>query len=123
MRGKQDQEVASGTCTVPLMADGLLAMTSAGARGPTLEEMEQVLHLPPNNPHELFDELLKHLNSDGRDRLRPYELSIANPIWAMKDSTCASFVLRSRFCPTTFSASSMPSVVTSERRSVLPGYL
>jgi serpin B len=69
----------------PFSIETALAMTAVGARERTLEEMERVLHLPPNNPHELFGDLLRHLNSDGRDRLRPYELRAANAIWAMKD--------------------------------------
>ena len=68
----------------PFSIETALAMTAAGARGRTLEEMGRVLHLPPNNPHELFGELLNHLNSAGRDRLRPYELSTANAIWAQQ---------------------------------------
>jgi serpin B len=68
----------------PFSIETALAMTAAGACGRTFEEMEQVLHLPPNNPHDLFGDLLNHLNSDSRNRLRPYELSTANAIWAMK---------------------------------------
>lgn len=68
----------------PFSIETALAMTAAGARGRTLEEMEQVLHLPPNNPHDLFGDLLRHLNSTGRDILRPYELTVANAIWAQR---------------------------------------
>jgi serpin B len=82
----------------PFSIETALAMTAAGARGRTLEEMQQVLHLPPNNPHDLFGDLLGHLNGpvyikpDPAQKSRPiapvprpYELTIANAIWAMKD--------------------------------------
>ena len=81
----------------PMSIEAALAMTSAGARGRTLEEMEQVLHLPPNNPHDLFGDLLRQLNGpvfikpDPAQKSRPispvrrpYELTIANAIWAQQ---------------------------------------
>jgi serpin B len=74
-------------------------MTSAGARGKTLEEMEKVLHLP-KEPHEAFGTLIGRLNGDpfalpardhglpnpGPRKLsdRPDQISIANAIWAQK---------------------------------------
>ncbi len=54
-------------------------MTSAGARGKTLEEMEKVLHLP-KDPHPAFGMLANHLTA--ADKKRPYQLSVANAIWA-----------------------------------------
>jgi serpin B len=84
----------------PFSIETALAMTAAGARGRTLEEMEQVLHLPPNNRHDLFGELIKHLNDAAPFKLPPHEpgdpkplvlpvprsheLTVANAIWAMK---------------------------------------
>jgi serpin B len=67
----------------PFSIETALAMTAAGARGETFAEMKKTLHLP-DDAHTAFDQLLTHLNSAGRDRLRPYELSTANAIWAMK---------------------------------------
>jgi serpin B len=91
------QDEPGGLFFSPLSVEAALAMTSAGARGQTLAEMEKVLHLPPKNPHELFGGLLRHLN--GPDYIkpdpaqqsrpispvpRPYELTVANAIWAQK---------------------------------------
>src|SRR5262245_9485224 len=61
----------------PFSIEAALAMTAAGARGETLAEMKKTLHLPAD-PHAAFGDLIRHLNSDGRDRLRPYELTVAN---------------------------------------------
>lgn len=68
----------------PLSISAALAMTSAGARGETLTEMEKVLHLP-KNPHPTYGELLNRLNRTGffaTRQPRKFELSIANAIWA-----------------------------------------
>jgi serpin B len=68
----------------PFSIETALAMTSAGARGKTLEEMEKVLHLP-KEPHSAFGELLTRLNGNPQDdKARPYELAVANAIWAHK---------------------------------------
>jgi serpin B len=67
----------------PFSVETALAMTSAGARGPTLEEMQKTLHLPAD-PHPAFAELLKHLNATGTDKKRGCELTTANAIWAMQ---------------------------------------
>jgi serpin B len=70
--------------TSPLSIAAALTMTSAGARGRTLQEMEKVLHLP-TNPHAAFGQLLAHLNDTSRPASkRGYQLSVANAIWAMK---------------------------------------
>jgi serpin B len=45
----------------PFSLETALAMTSAGARGKTLEEMEKVLHLPAD-PHAGFGALIDRLN-------------------------------------------------------------
>ncbi|MCI0702543.1 MAG: serpin family protein [Planctomycetia bacterium] len=71
----------------PFSIEAALAMTAAGARGETLSEMEKTLHLP-TNPHAGFGELIDRLNGSGlhaKRCRRPYELSVANAIWAQKD--------------------------------------
>ena len=67
----------------PFSIETALAMTSAGARGETLKEMQKTLHLPAD-PHANFGALLSHLNGAGPDKKRGYELTTANAIWAMK---------------------------------------
>lgn len=87
----------------PFSIETALAMTSAGAKGGTLNEMQKTLHLPPE-PHAAFGELIRHLNTpkmtrggteafpkalDGGPPIGPttpaYQLSVANAIWAQKD--------------------------------------
>src|SRR5207245_232930 len=67
----------------PFSISTALAMTSAGAKGNTLAEMNKVLHLPAD-PHPAFGELLGRLNAAGLDKKRPYELTTANAIWAQQ---------------------------------------
>ena len=67
----------------PFSIEAALGMTAAGARGETLDEMRKVLHLPAD-PHAAFGGLIARLNSAGLDKLRPYQLSVANAIWAQK---------------------------------------
>jgi serpin B len=67
----------------PFSISAALAMTSAGARGETLAEMEKVLHLP-KNPHAGFGDLLSFLNGADTVRGRGYQLAVANAIWAQK---------------------------------------
>jgi serpin B len=56
-----------------------LAMTAEGAEGPTLKEMQQVLHLPQDRAaaRASYSELLDAINQQGK----PYELATANAIW------------------------------------------
>src|SRR5262245_29718820 len=70
----------------PFSIETALAMTAAGARGKTLEEMQKALHLP-QNPHEEFGKLIGHLTGSGSPKptKQPYELSVANAIWAQQD--------------------------------------
>jgi serpin B len=67
----------------PFSIESALAMTSAGARGKTLEEMEKVLHLP-KDPHAAFGALINRLNGGAEEKERSYQLSVANAIWAQK---------------------------------------
>lgn len=61
-----------------------LAMTSAGARGATAEEMAKVLHfgLPPDRLHPAFAAL--NAAEGGNAAGRGYELSVANRLWGQK---------------------------------------
>ncbi len=68
----------------PFSIETALAMTSAGARGDTLTEMEKSLRLP-KDPHPAFGELLSRLNEPDQNKKREYELSVANAIWAQDD--------------------------------------
>ncbi len=66
----------------PFSISAALAMTSAGARGKTLEEMQTVLHLP-DEPHNTFSELFGFVNGTGAVK-RKHQLVVANAIWGMK---------------------------------------
>ncbi len=61
-----------------------LAMTSAGARGQTADEMARVLHCPPrpDRTHPAFAALIRQINGDGRPR--PYQLDTANALWSQQ---------------------------------------
>jgi serpin B len=70
----------------PFSISAALAMTSVGARGQTLAEMQKTLHLP-GDPHEGFGDLIHRLNGSGphaKRCRRPYELAVANAIWAQE---------------------------------------
>lgn len=67
----------------PFSISAALAMTSAGAKNRTLAEMNKVLHLP-EDPHPAFAELSNRIRSTGRDINRPFDLSMANAIWAQR---------------------------------------
>jgi serpin B len=57
-----------------------LAMTYAGARGQTAEQMAAVLHLPQmqaDQLHQRFATLIKQMNAGHDD----YQLSVANALW------------------------------------------
>jgi serpin B len=56
-------------------------MTSAGARGDTLKEMEKALSLPPQKTlHPAMGELLRTLSAEATKK-RPYELTTANTLF------------------------------------------
>lgn len=67
-----------------------LAMTQAGARGDTLQQMNQVLHfsLPPEKLHPGFNALQLALNNreknDQDANKRDFELRVTNAIWGEK---------------------------------------
>jgi serpin B len=71
----------------PYSISTALAMTYAGAKGKTAEQMASTLHfsLPPDKLHTGFAEIIKHLNAGGDKR--PYELTVANSLWGQKGFT------------------------------------
>jgi serpin B len=68
----------------PYSISSALAMTYAGARGETAEQMASTLHfsLPQDKLHSGFSALVQHLNAQDKKRL--YELTVANALWAQK---------------------------------------
>jgi serpin B len=62
----------------PLSIETALAMTSGGARGETLAEMNKVLHLSGTGAHHLVGGLMRSLQSTPDAK---YELAIANALW------------------------------------------
>src|SRR5258706_8924774 len=67
----------------PYSIETALAMTYAGARGPTAQQMAQVLHfdLSPEKLHEAF----AALNESGKiGDERAFELVVANRLWAQQ---------------------------------------
>jgi serpin B len=66
----------------PFSISTALAMTSAGARGKTLDEMKAVLHLP-DNPHATFGNLLGFVRKGGSGEGK-HALSTANAVWGMQ---------------------------------------
>lgn len=81
LAGEQGSEKGS-LFVSPFSVETALGMTSAGARGVTLDEMRKALHLPAD-PHPAFGALLGRLSPRGAVQ-RPYELSTANAIWAQQ---------------------------------------
>ena len=68
----------------PFSISTALAMTYAGARGQTEREMAAVLHFPERQSvlHAVLQTLLAAL--DGGNAERPYQLDLANRLWARK---------------------------------------
>src|SRR5262249_12322774 len=65
----------------PYSVSTALAMTRAGARGRTAEQMDKVLHfaLPPQRLHPAFAGLIRQVNAEKR-----CELSTANALWGKR---------------------------------------
>lgn len=67
----------------PFSLSTALAMTAAGARGQTADEMARVLHFPNSpGPHTDFRALLSDLKERGKKG--SYELSTANALWGQQ---------------------------------------
>jgi serpin B len=68
----------------PYSISSALAMTYAGARGKTAEEMARTLHLdlPPGQLHPAFAALNNQFRGNGGKRA--FELSLANALWGQK---------------------------------------
>ncbi len=70
----------------PFSVSTALAMTAAGARGKTAEQMQNVLHLPENADaaHAAFARLIQQRNGPNQ-KARGYALAVANALWGQKD--------------------------------------
>jgi serpin B len=79
------QEEGNLICS-PFSVSTALAMTAAGARGKTAEQMQNVLHLPENRDaaHAAFARLIQQLNGPNK-KDRGYALAVANALWGQKD--------------------------------------
>jgi serpin B len=68
----------------PYSVSSALAMTYAGARGETAEQMKKTLHfsLPSEKLHPAFGGVTDSLQTAGKKRR--YELNIANALWAQQ---------------------------------------
>jgi serpin B len=70
----------------PYSISTILALTSAGARGETADQMARVLHFPPQSQlHPSLAALTRQVNAGGAKK--EYQLSAANALWAAKDFT------------------------------------
>ena len=70
----------------PYSISTALAMTRAGARGITADEMDKVLHfdLSQERLHRAAGGLVRELNGAGDDTKRKYALSVSNALWGQK---------------------------------------
>jgi serpin B len=68
----------------PYSISSALAMTYAGARGQTAEQMATTLHfsLPPDRLHPAFGDLMAQLH--GANPQQKFKLSVANALWGQK---------------------------------------
>jgi serpin B len=80
LRGTEGNQFLS-----PFSISTALAMTYAGARGQTADEMAKVMHftLEPKRLHPAFRALLAQASGAGR-KAPPYQLSLANALWGQK---------------------------------------
>jgi serpin B len=69
----------------PYSISTALAMTYAGARGPTADEMARTLHFPMDQRrlHPAFAQLLREM--DGTGKKRPFQLQVANALWGQEN--------------------------------------
>ena len=69
----------------PYSISTALAMTWAGARGQTEQQMAKTLHFPqPQEPfHKAYGHLIQLFNTQGQKG--DYQLSVANALWLQKD--------------------------------------
>lgn len=79
----------------PYSVSTAVAMTYAGARGTTADQMARVLHftLPPTLLHPAFGDLMQEVNGP---QGRSYELYTANALWGQK-----GYVFQENFIATT----------------------
>lgn len=68
----------------PFSISAAMAMTYAGARGETSEQMAEVMHFDDENPafHAQYGDYLREMHEMAGDSI---SLSIANSLWAQKD--------------------------------------
>ncbi len=78
----------------PYSISSALAMTYAGARGETAEQMALVLHFGVHQDrlHPTFRDLISDLQV--KDKGRCYDLHVANSIWGQKDFSFADGFIR-----------------------------
>jgi serine protease inhibitor len=71
----------------PYSISNALAMTYAGARGNTAEEMKTTLRfgLAAERVHPAFGKLITSLDGDVKKGKRPFQLTVANRLWGQKD--------------------------------------
>jgi serpin B len=68
----------------PYSISTAMAMTYAGARDQTAEQMAKTLNFPVNEQfHKTFGEIIKQLNTEGQKGA--FELVVANALWGQKD--------------------------------------
>ena len=68
----------------PYSISTALAMTSAGAKGETAEQMTHVLHFPPQTElHPALARIMHEINAGGAKKA--YQLSTANALWGASD--------------------------------------
>jgi serpin B len=68
----------------PFSISTALAMTSAGAKGETADQMTRVLHFPPQEElHPALARLMHEINAGGEKKA--FQLSTANALWGASD--------------------------------------